>query len=54
MNNFIVPTQNHFGSSIQKRGLIMRYGDFVFYDTEVLTLDDKSAVIRDCKDVASP
>ena len=29
----------------------MRYGDFVFYDTKVLSLDDKSAIMGDCKDV---
>ncbi|MCL2663921.1 MAG: hypothetical protein FWE83_11450 [Oscillospiraceae bacterium] len=28
----------------------MRYGEFVFYDTDVLSLDKKSALLRECKD----
>ena len=28
----------------------MRYGEFVFYNTDVLSVEEKTAVLRECKD----
>jgi len=30
--------------------VLMKYGEFVFYDTDVLSLEEKSALLRECKE----
>ena len=30
----------------------MRYGEFIFYDTNSLSMDEKISLLRDCKDIS--